>query len=53
MHDGRFELLNPATIVSKQVTYTERNETVLYRLIHDRRAVIAGSVLILLIIICL
>jgi peptide/nickel transport system permease protein len=53
MHDVRYELLNPATLVSKQVTYTERRETVLYRLFRDRRAVTAGSVLVLLSIICL
>ncbi|WP_338000562.1 ABC transporter permease [Sporolactobacillus sp. CQH2019] len=53
MYDGRFELLNQGSIVTEQVTYKERRETVLYRLIHDRRAVTAGSVLIVLTIVCL
>lgn len=53
MHDERFELLPHIAQSSGQVAYKERRESVLYRLCHDKRAIAACIVLIIISAFCL
>jgi ABC-type dipeptide/oligopeptide/nickel transport systems, permease components len=53
MPDDHFERLPQVKYLSRQVAYKGRRESVVYRLCHDRRAITAGIVLIIMSAFCL
>lgn len=53
MSDDHFERLPQNFHTSRQVAYKGRRESVTYRLLHDRRAIAAALVLIIMSVVCL